>query len=88
MPLNPFDRREYELSGPAIDIVPITPSDSTILDPVPVGLYVTGAGTIVIETVSNNVRTLTVPVFFYLPVGVRRVLAATTATGIHGLIVI
>lgn len=72
------------------DLVPITPGD-TALGRVALGLYITGAGNIVIETADGNDRFLAVPANYTLNVGVKRVYAthevdgssrSTTATGI------
>jgi hypothetical protein len=85
---SPFESRVPSLNGPARDFVPVTPSDSADLANVAVSLYVTVAGTLVVDTVAGNTRTLEVGDFALLPLGVRRVRATgTTASGIHALVV-
>lgn len=85
--MNPFENRAVALSGPATDALPVTPDDSIDLPHIGVGLYVETGGTIVIDTVKGETRTLEITDFSILPVGVRRVRASgTTATGIHALV--
>ncbi|MDX2482486.1 MAG: hypothetical protein QNK42_02360 [Pseudodonghicola sp.] len=84
---NPFAGRAHALSGPATDIRPVTPSDSTDLDEVAVALYVEIGGSLSIETVAGQSRSVYVADFSMLPVGVRRVnLTGTTASGIHAMV--
>lgn len=84
---DPFALRAASLSGPARDILPVTPDDAADLPGVAIGLFVETGGAIGIETVTGGTRTLNVPDFSLLPVGVRRVFATgTTATGIHALV--
>lgn len=84
---NPFDSREASLSGPAHDILPVTPSDSVDLIHVALALYVQTGGNLAIVTEAGTTRTVAVADFSILPVGVRRVnLTGTTATGIHALV--
>jgi hypothetical protein len=86
-PMNPFANRAVPLSGPATDALPVTPSDTTDLPHVALGIYVSTGGTISIVTVAGETRTLMVADFSILPVGVRRVRATgTTAAGIHALV--
>ncbi|MFE3836088.1 spike base protein, RCAP_Rcc01079 family [Pseudogemmobacter sonorensis] len=83
---NPFHSRAMPLSGPAQDIIPVTPSDTVDLAAVAVALYVEGGGNLRVTTVRGNQRTVAVPDMCILPVGVLRVHATgTTATGIHAL---
>lgn len=85
--INPFNNRVSSLSGPARDIVPVTPSDSTDLTDVAIGLYVETGGTIVLTTVQGQTRTVQVADFSILPVGVVRVLSTgTSASGIHAMV--
>lgn len=86
---NPFSGRAVPISGPATDIVPVTPSDSADLPDVAVALYVSGAGTVVVDTISGaTARTVPVAENMLLPVGVKRVRATgTTATGIFALVI-
>lgn len=86
---NPFNGRTATLSGPATDILPVVPSDSTDLGTVAVALYVEKGGTLVIQPVRGSTRTVEVADHAILPVGTRRVCATgTTATGIHALVLI
>ncbi|MGR3793240.1 spike base protein, RCAP_Rcc01079 family [Vannielia sp. SX4] len=85
---DPFKNRTPSLSGPATDIIPVTPSDSTNLSAVCVALYIETGGDLVIVTQAGATRTVAVADQSMLPVGVRRVQATgTTATGIHGFVV-
>lgn len=84
---NPFQNRISSLTGPARDAVPVVPNDSTDLATTAVALYVETGGALSLVTVAGNTRTLNVPDFTILPVGVRRVRATgTTAAGIHALV--
>ncbi len=84
---NPFQGRTLPLSGPATDILPITPSDTADLTAVAIALYVETGGDLVINTVAGQTRTIAVDDFSILPVGTTRVLSTgTTATGIHGMV--
>ncbi len=85
---NPFANRTAAPGGPARDIAPVTPNDSTDLPNVAVALYAEGAGTIAFVTEAGELRTVGVTDYALLPVGVRRVHATgTTATGLHALMV-
>jgi hypothetical protein len=85
---NPFQNRTLSLSGPARDIVPVTPADGIELPDVAVALYVETGGVLVVKTVADTLRTVTVGDKSILPVGVKEVHATgTTATGIHGYVV-
>ncbi|MFC2970436.1 spike base protein, RCAP_Rcc01079 family [Acidimangrovimonas pyrenivorans] len=84
---NPFAGREPALSGPATDIVPVTPSDATDLGQVALALYVETGGTLSIVTEAGQSRSVTVVDFSILPVGVRRVnQTGTSAGGIHAMV--
>lgn len=84
---NPFSNRSLSLSGPATDIVPVTPDDAADLPDIAVALYVEQGGTINLWSVNGEARSVQVTDFAILPVGVRRVVAAgTTASGIHALV--
>jgi len=84
---DPFALRAAPMSGPARDILPVTPDDAADLPGVAIGLFVETGGAISIETVAGGMRTMNVPDFSLLPLGVRRVFASgTTATGIHALV--
>ena len=85
---NPFENRSVALSGPATDIVPVTPDDTTDLADVAVALYVETGGTVALVSVRGGSRSVTVGGNSILPVGTRRVLATgTTASGIHALVI-
>ena len=87
MSTNPFTNRVPSLSGPAHDIVPVVPSDSTDLSDVAIGLYVETGGAVTVTTVRGESRTVQVADFSILPVGATRVLATgTTASGIHAMV--
>lgn len=70
---------------PARGYAAVTPSDSTELDCR--ALYVGGAGNVVLQMPgrSETVTFLSVPAGTFMPVSARRVMAATTATGIVAL---
>ncbi|MEN8831405.1 MAG: hypothetical protein ABF285_13080 [Pacificibacter sp.] len=83
---NPFANRVPPLSGPALDIVPVTPNDIVDFPDVAVAVYVETGGSINFVTVNGNTRSVVVSDFSILPVGARRILASgTTASGIHAL---
>lgn len=85
---NPFRNRALSLSGPATDILPVTPSDSLDLAQVALALYVESAGAISFVTAAGQTRTVQVASNSILPVGAARVRATgTTATGIHALVI-
>lgn len=87
--MNPFENRALSLSGPATDIVPVTPSDSTDLADIAPAIYVETGGAVTITTVAGATRQVTVANFSVLAVGVRRVHATgTTAAGIHALVLV
>lgn len=83
-----FKANALTAAGPATDILPVTPSDTTDLPFVASALYVESGGTVSIVTVRGQTRTVTVGDLSLLPVGVVRVRATgTNATGIHALVV-
>lgn len=85
---NPFENRVSSLSGPATDVIPVTPDDVTAMAEVAIGLYVETGGTITLVTARGNQRSVTVGDQSILPVGVRQVLATgTSATGIHAMVI-
>jgi hypothetical protein len=73
--------------SPATRAVPVTPSDTVLLDPVPRSLYVGGAGSLVVDTIGGDtsVTFLAVTSGTLLPLRVTRVYAATSATDIVAL---
>ena len=87
--MNPFANRNLSLAGPATDAHPVTPDDANDLTDAAIALYVETGGTIVLDTVANQTRTIAVSDFAVLPLGTKRVRATgTTATGIHALLLV
>lgn len=85
--VNPFKNRVVPISGPAPDMVPVTPSDSADLGAVAVALYVETGGRIVVTTAAGHERNIGVADHAYLLVGVQRVWSTgTTASGIHACV--
>lgn len=85
---NPFENRTSSLSGPATDIVPVTPDDVTDFSQVAIALYIETGGQVSLVTAGNGVRSVSVSDQTILPVGTRRVNATgTTATGIHAMVI-
>lgn len=85
--MNPFANRTGSLSGPATDVLPVTPDDTVDLPHVALGLYIESGGEISIDTVQGETRSLLVADFVILPIGARRVRSTgTTASGIHALV--
>ena len=85
---NPFENRAPSLTGPATDILPVTPNDGADLPTVAVALYAETGGVISFVSVSGETRSVTVTDFAILPVGTQRVLSTgTTANGIHAFTV-
>ena len=85
---NPFENRVSSLSGPATDLLPVTPDDVSALPEVAIALYVETGGALSIVTARGNARTVTVADRSILPVGVRQVNATgTSATGIHAMVI-
>ena len=84
---NPFRARNLSVNGPATDILPVTPNNTTDLPSVAISLFVENGGSISFVTVSGHARTIQVSDFSFVPVGVSRVNATgTTASGIHALV--
>lgn len=85
--MNPFASQAPSIAGPATDALPVTPDDGADLARVAIALYVEIGGTVAIDTVGGQTRTIEVADFSILPVGTRRVRATgTTASGIHALV--
>lgn len=83
-----FANLSESLSVPADNLVAITPSDSTDLPQVSRGIYVGGAGNIVVTPAAggSNVTFSAVPAGTVLPIRVSRVLStSTTATSLVNL---
>lgn len=71
----------------AIDLVPVTPSDTTDLEIAARALRIAGAGTLRVTTAAGNVRNTNVAADEFLTLQVKRVHATgTTATGIEAMI--
>ncbi len=86
--MNPFENRTSSLSGPATDILPVTPNDNNDLPEVAVALYVETGGTLSLVTARGSARTVSVADRSILPVGTRKVNATgTSATGIHAMVI-
>lgn len=84
---NPFNSRTPQISGPAQDIEPVTPSDGADLPNVAIALYVETGGAITVTTVMGQTRSFNVADFSILPLGVLRVHATgTDASGIHAMV--
>lgn len=81
---NPFKNRATPLTGPALDIEPVTPNDGADLPTPAISLYVETGGAVAFVSEKGQTRTVVLGDLAILPVGVRRVLATgTTATGLH-----
>lgn len=80
----PFKNRAMPLSGPALDLVPVTPSDTTDLAVTGVAFYASAGGNVALVTASGKTRTVPVTAYMIVPLGVSRILATgTTASGLH-----
>lgn len=85
--MHPFAHRARSIHGLATDALPVTPDDATDLAMVAIGLYVETGGTVVVDTVAGETRTVAVTDFSILPLGINRVRSTgTTAAGIHALV--
>ena len=85
---DPLATRAASTSGPATDIVPVIPDDTTDLNEVAMALFIETGGTLRIVTRRGETRDVEVDDQLLLPVAVRRVMATgTTATGVHALVV-
>lgn len=85
---DPFSSRVSSLAGPARDILPVTPDDTTDLSVVAVALYIEQGGSLTITTAAGGQRTINVADWSILPVGVRRVWASGTTAGNIGAMVV
>lgn len=85
---DPLATRSASTSGPATDIIPVTPNDTADLSEVAMALFIETGGTLRIVTRRGETRDIEVDDQLLLPVAVRRVMATgTTATGVHALVV-
>lgn len=83
-----FENLTEGISAPGNNLVAITPSDSTDLAQVSRGIYVGGAGNLVVTPAAggSNVTFVGVPAGTVLPIRVSRVLStSTTATSLINL---
>lgn len=81
---NPFKNRAVPLSGPALDLVPITPDDNASFPEMGVAFYATTGGNVALVTASGASRTVAVADYMLVPLGVSKILqTGTTASGIH-----
>ncbi len=86
---NPFANRVPPLSGPATDIVPVTPDDAIEMDDVALALYVETGGSLSFITLHGETRVVQVTDHMILPVACRRVnVTGTTATGLHAMVMV
>lgn len=84
---NPFANRIPPLSGPATDIIPVTPDDSVEMAHVALALYVETGGALSLVTLHGHSRQVQVTDHAILPVACRQVNATgTTASGIHAMV--
>ncbi len=83
-----FENLTESITAPGNNLVAITPSDSTDLPQVSRGIYVGGAGNLVVTPAAggSNVTFVGVPAGTVLPIRVSRVLStSTTATSLINL---
>lgn len=85
--LDPYSGQANAPDQPSDDIVAVTPSDSADFATMAKALYITTGGAVAIVTRAGNVRVVTVPDGFILPVRCSRVNStSTTATGIWAFV--
>lgn len=87
---NSFINRSGDLSGVPVDYIPVTPGATHLVgsnggDEVAIGLYIEVGGSVTVTTANGISRTINVPDYHYLVLGVSHVTAAT-ASGIHALV--
>jgi len=86
---DPLVNRTLSPTGPATDIIPVTPDDSTDLPVMAMSIFIETGGVLRFVTRRGETRAVLLEDQTLLPVVVRRVLATgTTATGVHALVVI
>lgn len=84
---NPFANRALSLNGPATDLYPVTPNDTTDLSSIAIALYIETGGVLSLRTLHGASRLVQVADHSILPVACRRVNATgTTASGIHAMV--
>lgn len=80
--------RASSLSGPGVDYLPVTPSNTAEFSDVAVALYAETAGAISFISQKGEIRTVNVPDFGWVLCRVKAVRATgTTAGGIHAVLV-
>ncbi|MEM6488297.1 MAG: hypothetical protein AAF677_08520 [Pseudomonadota bacterium] len=85
---DPFLNRATSPTGPGLDYVPVTPSDTADFPVVAVAVYAETGGSISFTSQKGTSRTVQVPNYGYLLCGVRRINATgTTASGLHAIVV-
>ena len=85
---DPFESRSLNVSGPAIDLMPVVPSDGIDLPSVAIALYVESGGTVSFVSQAGQTRSINLPDHAILPVGVRRVNnTGTSASGVHAFMI-
>jgi hypothetical protein len=85
---DPLTTRASSTSGPATDIIHVTPDNSTDFGELAMSLFIETGGTLRIVTRRGETRDILVEDQTLMPVAVRRVMATgTTASGIHALVV-
>jgi hypothetical protein len=83
---DPFETLATGKDSPANFGAAVTPDDSTDLATLPRGLFIGGAGDVVVHDTAGTSLTFTCPAGAILPLRAARVLATgTTATGIVAL---
>lgn len=79
--LNPFTSGLVPITGPAFDLVPVTPSDAADLGFVGTGLYIQSGGQVTFKTAAGETRTVhAAQDNWFLPVGVLQVFETGTET--------
>lgn len=83
--LSTTDPRTTELPGTGV--VSITPSDSTVITPIPRALHIGGGGTLAVVCLDGTTATFTVATGTLLPIRVTKVMSTnTTASLIVGIL--
>jgi hypothetical protein len=86
MPEDKFVNFSIDPTAPACDARAITPSDSSELDEITLGLNVATTGQVRVTTLNGTITDLTLNSGFFFPIRVSKVwTTGTTATGIRGL---
>jgi hypothetical protein len=84
---DPFAKRAFDITGPARDYLPVTPSDIDALPQIAVSIYAEVGGKVAFISAAGTQRIVEVADYGWIVCGVRQVLAiGTTATGLHALV--